>query len=92
MIPPQHHGALPGRRTVLRGALLTATAALSATRLAGRSPSSPSSGTPTASQPDATTGSTVKLGRVLGSADGHPFGEVARDLVDACLDGDVVLA
>jgi hypothetical protein len=33
VITPQHHGALPGRRTVLRGALLTATAALSATCL-----------------------------------------------------------
>ncbi|TQJ37679.1 flavodoxin [Streptomyces sp. SLBN-115] len=63
MIPPQHHGALPGRRTVLRGALLTATAALSATRLAGCSPSSPRSGTPTASQSATTSGSNVK--RVL---------------------------
>jgi hypothetical protein len=63
MIPPQHHGALPGRRTVLHGALLTATSALSATHLAGCSPSSPRSGTPTASQSNATTGSKVK--RVL---------------------------
>lgn len=63
MIPPQHHGALPGRRTVLRGALLTATTALSATHLAGCSPSSPRSGTPTASQSATTTGSNVK--RVL---------------------------
>ncbi|WP_329042954.1 hypothetical protein OHT61_31735 [Streptomyces sp. NBC_00178] len=62
MITPQHHGALPGRRTVLSGALLTATAALSAT-LAGCSPSSPRSGTPTASQSDATSGGNVK--RVL---------------------------
>lgn len=62
MIPPQYHGALPGRRTVLRGALLTATAALSAP-LAGCSPSSPRSGTPTVSQSATTTGSNVK--RVL---------------------------
>ncbi|MFL0395156.1 flavodoxin [Streptomyces albus] len=63
MIPPQHHGALPARRTVLRGALLTATAALSAPHLAGCSPSPPRSGTPTASQPATRSGSNVK--RVL---------------------------
>jgi flavodoxin len=63
MIPTQYHGALPGRRTVLRGALLTATAALSATHLAGCSPPSPRPGTPTASQPATTSGSNVK--RVL---------------------------
>ncbi|MEU4066209.1 flavodoxin [Streptomyces wedmorensis] len=63
MITAQHHGALPSRRTVLRGALLTATAALSATHLAGCSPSSPRPSTPTASQSATTTGSNVK--RVL---------------------------
>ncbi|MFJ5830720.1 flavodoxin [Streptomyces sp. NPDC093089] len=63
MITPQHHGALPDRRTVLRGALLTASAALSATHLAGCSPSSPRSGTPTASQSATTSGSNAK--RVL---------------------------
>ncbi|MFB7275479.1 flavodoxin [Streptomyces hydrogenans] len=59
MITSQNHGALPGRRTVLRGALLTATATLSTTHLAGCSPSSPRSGTPTASQSSATSGSNV---------------------------------
>ncbi|WP_407554767.1 flavodoxin [Streptomyces sp. Pv4-95] len=64
MITPRHHAALPSRRTVLRGALLTATAALSATHLAGCSPSSPSrSASPTPSQSAATTGRDVK--RVL---------------------------
>ncbi|MFF8595237.1 flavodoxin [Streptomyces sp. NPDC015220] len=60
MITSQRHGALPGRRTVLRGVLLTATAALSATPLAGCSPSSPQAGTPAASQPAAPSGSNVK--------------------------------
>ncbi|MFJ9522195.1 hypothetical protein ACIRPK_28575, partial [Kitasatospora sp. NPDC101801] len=32
------------------------------------------------------------LGRVLGSAGGHPLGEVARDAVGAGLDGHVVFA
>ncbi len=63
MITPQHHGAPPGRRTVLRGALLTATTALSATHLADWSSSSPRSGIPTSSQSAATTGNNVK--RVL---------------------------
>ncbi|MFE2672599.1 hypothetical protein [Streptomyces hygroscopicus] len=57
MITPQHHAALPSRRTVLRGALLTATTALSA-HLAGCSPSSPPpSASPPPSQSAATTGS-----------------------------------
>lgn len=65
MIPPQHHAdaALPSRRTVLRGTLLSATAAASATYLAACSSSSPRPGTPTSSQSAATTGSTMK--RVL---------------------------
>ncbi|MFF7510905.1 hypothetical protein ACFZB0_28070 [Streptomyces rubiginosohelvolus] len=63
MITSQNHGALPGRRTVLRGALLTATAALSAPHLAGCASSSPRSGTRTASQPATTSGSNVR--RVL---------------------------
>ncbi len=63
MITAQHHSALPSRRTVLRGALLTATAALSATYMAGCSPSSPRSGAPAASQSATTSGSNVK--RVL---------------------------
>lgn len=64
MITPQQHGALPRRRTVLRGTLLTATAALSATHLAGCSPSSPPpSASPTPSQSAARTGSSVE--RVL---------------------------
>ncbi|WP_413804718.1 flavodoxin [Streptomyces sp. OE57] len=64
MITPQHHAALPSRRTVLHGALLTAAAASSATHLAGCSPSSPpSSASPAPSQSAATPGSPVK--RVL---------------------------
>ncbi|MEV6357855.1 hypothetical protein [Streptomyces hydrogenans] len=59
MITSQNHGALPGRRTVLRDALLTSTAALSTTHLAGCSPSSPRSGTPAASQSFTTGGSNV---------------------------------
>ncbi|MFI0815957.1 flavodoxin [Streptomyces sp. NPDC021098] len=64
MITPQHHAALPSRRTVLRGALLTAAAASSVTHLAGCSPSSPPpSASPAPSQSAVTTGSPVK--RVL---------------------------
>ncbi|MFJ3339396.1 flavodoxin [Streptomyces sp. NPDC086766] len=65
MITPQHLAdtALPSRRTVLRGTLLSATAALSATYLAACSSSSPRPGTPTSSPSAATTGSNVK--RVL---------------------------
>ncbi|WUS95211.1 hypothetical protein OHA46_00340 [Streptomyces sp. NBC_00708] len=62
MITPQHHGALPGRHTVLRGAPLTATAAL------GRPPGRLLTALtafqhPAASQCATTSGSNVK--RVL---------------------------
>ncbi len=55
------HTVLPSRRTILRSALATATAALGATHLAGCSPSSPHSRA--SSRSAATTGSNVK--RVL---------------------------
>ncbi|MFD0142860.1 MULTISPECIES: NADPH-dependent FMN reductase family protein [unclassified Streptomyces] len=60
MITPQHHTALPSRRTVLRGTVLTAAAALSAPHLASCSPSSPPPASPTPSQPATTTRSNVK--------------------------------
>lgn len=64
MITPQHHAAAPpSRRLVLRGALLGATATLSATYLAACSSSSSQPDTPTSPQSAEPTGRNVK--RVL---------------------------
>ncbi|MFB6957008.1 hypothetical protein ACFCYB_08225 [Streptomyces sp. NPDC056309] len=63
MITPQHHAALPSRRTVLRGVLLTGATALAATHLTGCSPSSPQPDVPTSPRPSAATGNDAR--RVL---------------------------
>lgn len=75
MVPPQHHGALSGRCTVLRGAPLTATAALSAIHLTGCSPSSPRPGIPAVASAQASEAAVVVPAGWAFEAWGMDFGQ-----------------